>query len=190
MSTIFKNMPHTGQKGFTLVELLIVVIILAVLAAVVVPQFSTSTDEAKISALDSTLANMRASLDLYYQQHSGSYPGAKAATGGTTWAGTAGTGAAGTLQAFQDQMALYTNIAGQACDTKDTTFKYGPYLKKAEMPQNPLTENSTLVIEATSKALGMTDDGGAAGWKYNVNTGQFIANDNTVDPAGNAYSTH
>ncbi|MEQ8659776.1 MAG: prepilin-type N-terminal cleavage/methylation domain-containing protein, partial [Gammaproteobacteria bacterium] len=60
--------------GFTLVELLIVVIILAILAAIVVPQFSSATDDAKLSSLDTTLANVRAAVDLYYQQH-GAYPG-------------------------------------------------------------------------------------------------------------------
>ena len=60
----------TLQKGFTLVELLIVVIILAILAAILVPQFASSTDDARGSAADSTLANLRSSLDLYYQQHS------------------------------------------------------------------------------------------------------------------------
>ena len=42
----------TIQKGFTLVELLIVVIILALLAAIVVPQFASSTDDAKLVLLE------------------------------------------------------------------------------------------------------------------------------------------
>ncbi len=65
---------NTIQKGFTLVELLIVVIILALLAAIVVPQFASSTDDAKLASLDTTLSNLRAAIDLYYQQH-GAYPG-------------------------------------------------------------------------------------------------------------------
>ena len=46
MSSVTQN-----KNGFTLVELLIVVIILAVLAAIVVPQFGSSTEDAKISTL-------------------------------------------------------------------------------------------------------------------------------------------
>ena len=69
-----QSLNRDTQHGFTLVELLIVVIILAILAAIVVPQFSAATDDAKLSALDTNLANMRSSIDLYYQQH-GKYPG-------------------------------------------------------------------------------------------------------------------
>ena len=58
-----------GQNGFTLVELLIVVIILAILAAIIVPQFSAATDDAKQSAYDTNIANVRAAIDLYRQQH-------------------------------------------------------------------------------------------------------------------------
>ncbi|MCU7878731.1 MAG: prepilin-type N-terminal cleavage/methylation domain-containing protein, partial [Candidatus Thiodiazotropha sp. (ex Lucinoma borealis)] len=56
-----------AQQGFTLVELLIVVIILALLAAIIVPQFASSTEDAKISSLDTSLAVVRTVLDLYHQ---------------------------------------------------------------------------------------------------------------------------
>ena len=177
-----------GEKGFTLVELLIVVIILAVLAAVVVPQFSTSTDDAKVSALDSTLSNMRAAIDLYYQQHSGAYPGAKTAVGSCAVA-LKGTGTGTDLVTFQEQMSLYTSITGAACGQKDTVFKYGPYLKKAILPQNPITEVNTVVIDATA-SLGMISTTAGGGWKYNYTTGQFIADDTNLDAAGAAYYTH
>ena len=89
------------MQGFTLVELLIVVIILAILAAIVVPQFSSSTLDAKESALDSTLANFRSALDLYYQQHGSRYPGGFKETDGT-----ATTTDAGRLAAMKAQLTL------------------------------------------------------------------------------------
>jgi general secretion pathway protein G len=167
------------QRGFTLVELLIVVIILAILAAIVVPQFAVSTDEAKVSSLESTLVNMRGAIDLYYRQH-GKYPSAAAATGATCpSSGTAGTGAINTAQAFTDQLSMYTNAAGQACSTSDDTFKYGPYLKKATLPANPVTGISTLVVVTTGN-LNLTGSDTPAGWKFDNKVGKFIADDNDV----------
>ena len=45
-----KTLRRAGPSGFTLIELLIVVIILAILAAIVIPQFSSSTADAKEAA--------------------------------------------------------------------------------------------------------------------------------------------
>ena len=64
-----------NRSGFTLVEILIVVIILGVLAAVAIPQFTSSTDDAKTSALDMTLSELRNAIELYFHQHGGTYPG-------------------------------------------------------------------------------------------------------------------
>ena len=172
------------QKGFTLVELLIVVIILAILAAIVVPQFASSTDDAKLASLDTTLSNMRAAVDLYYQQH-GKYPGAVISTGGTCDAGAADT--TGTTvdskEAFLAQLTRYTNASGQACTGSGANYKYGPYLKKGVLPDNPMTEKSAIAVAGTG-TLGMisalTDKSG--GWKYDTKTGQFIADDHRLVP--------
>ena len=61
-------------KAFTLVEILIVVVILGILGAIVIPQFSDASGDAKRSALISNLATIRAQLELYKLQHNGSYP--------------------------------------------------------------------------------------------------------------------
>jgi prepilin-type N-terminal cleavage/methylation domain-containing protein len=184
-----KQLKRAAQKGFTLVELLIVVIILAILAAIVVPQFASSTDEAKIASLDSTLANMRGAIDLYYQQH-GKYPSSVAATGATCpSSGTAGTGAIDTAQAFTDQLSMYTNASGQACSTSDATFKYGPYLKKATLPANPVTGSSALLVVNTGN-LNLTGSGAGLGWRFDNKVGKFIANDTNTDPSGVKYDAH
>jgi len=169
-----------SNKGFTLVELLIVVIILAILAAIVVPQFSSSTTDAREAALVSSLANLRSAIDMYYKDH-GSYPASALASGATCpGGGTAGGGAALSEAAFMSQLSQYTNLAGLACSTTDTTFQYGPYLKKDAMPANPISGISTLLITNTGNLL-MTGNATAAGWKFDVQTGKFIADDAAFD---------
>ncbi len=180
---------HSVQKGFTLVELLIVVIILALLAAIVVPQFASSTDDAKEAALDTTLANLRAAIDLYYQQH-GEYPGEKTADDGGACTGTGGTGTGGAgaagAQAFLDQLSLYTDADGGACSKKEAGFVYGPYLKKGALPANPITGNADFeVVNDGDLLINVTADSG--GWKYDILVGKFVANDVTLDPNGTAY---
>lgn len=171
-----------SSQGFTLVELLIVVIILAILAAILVPQFASSTDDAKSSALDSTLNNMRSAIDLYYQQHGSRYPGAYSETDGTT----ATTSDTLRIAAFKAQLSLFTDANGKTSNTKTTVYKFGPYLKKSDLPVNPITNVSTLVTVNTG-TLGMAGDGAGGGWKYDVVTGQFIANDTSTDPRGTTY---
>ncbi len=160
-------------QGFTLVELLIVVIILAILAAIIVPQFSASTNDAKAAALQSNLANMRSAIEFYFQEH-GEYPGANIATGATCVNGAAVTsGAANSEAALLAQLTRYTNADGLACTGKDaTTFKYGPYLKSA-IPDNPEGTSNTITV-VNAGVLGLTS-GTTGGWRYDTVTGEFIA---------------
>ncbi len=161
------------QRGFTLVELLIVVIILAILAAIIVPQFTAATDDATQSAYDTNLANIRAAIDLYRQQHQ-AYPGNATSTGAGCPAGSTNvTGAVGE-PAFLAQLRNYTNAAGVACTGTDATFRYGPYLKD-DLPVNPLGDNNTVNVINTG-ILGITSDS-SGGWKFDSVTGEFIGDE-------------
>jgi type IV pilus assembly protein PilA len=62
------------QKGFTLIELMIVVAIIGILAAVAIPQYQDYTVKAKLSKVQSTLAPVKTALALYFQEN-GSFPG-------------------------------------------------------------------------------------------------------------------
>lgn len=170
-------------KGFTLVELLIVVIILAILAAIIIPQFASSTDDARLAALDSTLSNIRAAIDLYRQQH-GEYPGDLTAVAGAACTGTVGTGTGGNgataATAFLEQMSMYTDLDGKACSKADTGFDFGPYLQKSTLPPNPISNSSAFDVIDTGD-LNMTGAATAAGWKYDTKTGKFIADDAAND---------
>jgi len=142
----------TKQSGFTLVEILIVVVILGILAAIVIPQFTEASTEAKTSSLCTDLQSVRSQIELYKIQHNDALPGvSNVALGGTH------TGAAG----FEASMIGQTDIFGVV------GADYGPYLQK--IPTNQFNNLSTIRIDGAAP--------GAAthGWQFNTTTGAFHA---------------
>jgi general secretion pathway protein G len=63
------------KRAFSLVELMIVVALLGILAAIVVPQFQSHTTQAKEAAAESNLQIVRGAIELYAAQHNGVPPG-------------------------------------------------------------------------------------------------------------------
>ncbi|HWI59067.1 MAG TPA: type II secretion system major pseudopilin GspG [Bacillota bacterium] len=70
------QIPRQGQRAFTLVELLLVLVILGILAAIVIPQFSGRTEQAKESATVTQIATFRTALDAF-EVDNGYYPKGK-----------------------------------------------------------------------------------------------------------------
>lgn len=64
-----------APQGFTLVEILIVVIILGILAALVVPKYSAASNDSKATALASTCRNVQQKVIEYHSMH-GTFPAA------------------------------------------------------------------------------------------------------------------
>ncbi|MCK4640138.1 MAG: prepilin-type N-terminal cleavage/methylation domain-containing protein [Candidatus Marinimicrobia bacterium] len=77
MKKFFKN-----QKGFTLVELMITIVIVGILAAVAVPIYTANIKKAKMSECDAALGTVRTALRVYYATNDPSpkYPTAAAGT--------------------------------------------------------------------------------------------------------------
>ncbi|MBC8442434.1 MAG: prepilin-type N-terminal cleavage/methylation domain-containing protein [Deltaproteobacteria bacterium] len=165
-----------GNHGFTLIEILIVVMVLGILAMVIVPQITVSTQDAKVSTLQTNLSAMRNAIELYAVQHNGAYPGLY---DGVTAGATPTLSIAGNVvAAFTNQLTQYTDINGIFAVTKDSTYKFGPYLKGAALPTNPFTDSATVACDIaidviTTKALTVP----ATAWKFYVITGILIAND-------------
>jgi hypothetical protein len=142
--------------------------------------------------LDANLARMRSAIELFQAQHNGNYPGAVATTGATCpGGGTAGTGAAGSAQAFMDHMLLYSDVDGRACSIGDATFKYGPYLRKG-LPHDSITGRGSVVGEIVTTTTGapIVPTVTTGGWAYDTRSGQIVMNSNVNDTRSRPYHTH
>jgi len=109
--------PRAASRAFTLVEILIVVVILGILAAIVVPQFSNAAESSKETALQQDVHRFREQLELYKHQHNGNLP---------------------TLANFIDQITLASNTAGDTAPPGTAGYPHGPYLPG--IPRNPFTD--------------------------------------------------
>lgn len=122
--------PGPGRgRAFTLVELVIVVMVLAILATLVIPQFTSAAGEARETTLREDLRFLRSQITLYRAHHDGVAPGFP---GGNP-------SAAPTYDAFVAQLTTFTDAAGNAAGAPGGAFRFGRYLKR--IPDNPVTGN-------------------------------------------------
>ena len=169
MINAFKWTQDKAHKGFTLIEMLIVIVILGILAMVIIPQISTSTDDAKLSTLQTNLSAMRNSVELYYVQHNSTYPGAVLG------------GAADSATAFEQQLTRYTAADGTIATVKSVTSKFGPYIKGDQLPMNPFNNSRAIAVDAVVDDITVKVSAGTEGWKFYALTGVLIANDGDHD---------
>lgn len=120
-------------NGFTLVEILIVVVILGILAAIVIPQFTTASQEAIRGALQSQLQTISSQVELYRVRNAGQLP----------------------------DNAAETNPVGVAGANNGWGVMVADQFLKEE-PFNGYTGSSTLVVgtEASQLAAGVRAGGG------------------------------
>lgn len=142
------------NNAFTLVEILIVVIILGILAAIVIPQFTEASNDARLSALSNDLQTVRSQLELYKVQHLDQYPTDPLIKG---------------TKDLVLQLTSRTDINGNI-GTEPAMFPLGPYLQK--FPTNGFINLST-VGTGTSVVAG----DGTTGWYWDTNLNKFSPND-------------
>jgi prepilin-type N-terminal cleavage/methylation domain-containing protein len=170
-----------NQEGFTLIEMLVVVIILGILAMIIVPQISVSTDDARLNSLQTNLNSLRSAIEVYAAQHANRYPGTYSEADGTTPVADD----AAAKAAFIAQLTQFTDINGRVNGTKDATYKYGPYLKTGSLPLNPFNESGDVAVDYAQADItaARSPSGGAEGWQYFAPIGVFFANDSAAHAA-------
>ena len=149
--------PNQRRRGFSLVEMVLVVTIIGILAAIAVPRMAGAAVNAKANALQATLTNVRKAIDVYYAEH-GKYPGY-----------TPGTNAPSDT-AFSKQLTLYSDDTGATNSTFSPQYKYGPYLR-APFPANPTNGLNTVTVKADPSEADPAD--GSVGWIAVFSHGYF-----------------
>jgi len=151
------------RNAFTLIEVLIVVVIMAVLAATIIPQFSSSSKDAKQSALKFDVHTLRSQIELYKVHHLGSLP---------------------TVQNNSlPQLVQYTNASGGTSATSDAAHPYGPYIN-GELPRNPFDGQNRVVSVSLGGVAPTAVADAAGGWQYDPATGHIWPNNAEYFGAG------
>jgi general secretion pathway protein G len=139
---MFRTVRRTTRPGFTLIEILIVVIILGILAAIVIPQFSSASNDARKSNVQTTVQTLRSQIALYKLQHQDTLPDLV-----TSW----------------DPIVKKTDAAGSTTPAAGVQT-FGPYMQ--ETPVNSLNSKSTV-----SNGDGLTPASTAVGFVFDYAAG-------------------
>lgn len=145
------------KRAFSIVELMIVVAVLGILAAIVVPQFQNNTTEAKAAVAKNNLRILRSAIELYTAQHSGVPPG------------------------YPDNNPANPPAASSF---KYQMIEKKSYLK--QMPGNPFNELTTIKMIENSQLM-PAEATGDVGWIYKPKTKQIRLDWPGTDSTGLEY---
>jgi prepilin-type N-terminal cleavage/methylation domain-containing protein len=154
------------RRAFTLAEMVMVMVIIGIVAALAVPRMSLLTERSEIAALDADLRILQNAIELYAGEHRGVYPASTPDGLG---------GAQGTEAAFVSQLTMYTDQYGKANSEKAAQYRYGPYLLKGIPPQPYGAKKGSTkvkVMPSGPSPLPALNHG----WVYCYGSGEIIGN--------------
>jgi type IV pilus assembly protein PilA len=158
-----------NQKGFTLIELMIVVAIIGILAAIALPKFADMLEKSREGATKGNLTAIKSATNMYVADQAGAYP----------------------TDMLQQHVAASTDVnfvkkymdkippvkATAKSDVNGTLAGAGPGTGAEALTANVL--QSTWGTVATGK-----------GWRYDSVEGRIWVNSNLLDMSNNFYTTY
>ena len=163
------------QKGFTLVELMIVVAIIGVLAAVAIPKFADMLEKSREGATKGNLSAIKSAVSNYYADQQGVYP----LTLDTQTSTIGGVGYTGFQPNYID---ILPSVKVSAKYTGNTV---------ADTGKGPGIGNSAGTFTYGNWAVpGFSAGSSGKGWKYNNGSGDVWVNSGMLDMSGNSYTVY
>ena len=156
------------QKGFTLVELMIVVAIIGILAAIAIPKFASMLEKSREGATKGNISAVKSAISIYYGDHEGEWPDDITETGATSWS---------FLTSYMDALPA-VKVTGNN-ENNDTTVV--GFINPSTFEAGPLLY---YVVTATTPPAA---DGRQ--WQYSTTSGDLWVNSNRLDTKGRGYDT-
>lgn len=132
--------------AFSLLELVMVIVILGVVAALAVPRLSLAGKNASVAALTVDRAVLQSAIDRYEAEHNSTFPAAAA---------------------IVDQLLKFTDIEGNASAVGDSVHLFGPYMRRIPaLAHGPNVGAMTIAVEPAE----------GVGWIYVPSSGRIYPN--------------
>ena len=163
------------RVGFTLIEILIVLCLLAIISTVIITQLRVSQHDAQLNTLKTNLQRLQKAIQLYYYQHGFTFPGVKDKDGKDI------NNAVDAEESFVLQLTQFTDSLGRVKDSKDETHNLGPYIRSNRLPINSFNQLYTVKCDITTTDIALRNSDGTTGWKFYIKTGILIPNDGEHD---------
>jgi general secretion pathway protein G len=142
--------------AFSLLELVMVIVILGVVAALAVPRLSLAGRNASIAAMTADRAVLQSAIDRFHAEHNGMFP---------------------SETAIADQLLAFTDLDGNVSSSRDHAHRFGPYVRRIPaLAHGPNARARTIAAEP----------GPGVGWIYDPVGGLIYPNlfeNGKIDPS-------